>query len=157
MTPSHFFSGYFCSPLENHFLGQSSLLVREEQCSGDILLWLFILSPSPRSLERIRGLPRKFQVSFIKHLAGIFFSLAHCSFNITLDILSFMDGNRSRMGGLKIACTEREAANGLRNSSHPLPLLGGDGSECSARCPRTSGPGWPAPAPRAAQHSGGTC
>lgn len=52
----------------------------------------------------IFGLPRKFQLPFIKYLAGIFFSLSHWSFNITFDILSFTDGNRSRMDELKIAC-----------------------------------------------------
>jgi len=54
-------------------------------------------------LESIFGLPRKFHVSFIKYLAGIFFSLSHCSFNIAFDILSFTDGNSSRTHGLKIA------------------------------------------------------
>lgn len=101
-----------------------------------------VLPPFPWRSERIRGLPRKFQVSFIKQLAGIFFSLAHCSFNITLDILSFTDGNRSRMGGLKIACPGREAANGLGNSGRPLPLLGGNDSERGARSPRGARAPW---------------
>lgn len=42
MTPSHFFSG---TPLKNIFLGQSSLLVCEEQYSGDVLLWLHLFCP----------------------------------------------------------------------------------------------------------------
>lgn len=81
---------------------QSSLLLSKEQYSGGCLFG-FYLFPL-RCLESIFGLPRKFQVSCIKYLTGIFFLLSRCLFNITFDILSFTDGNRSRMGGLKITC-----------------------------------------------------
>lgn len=63
-------------------------------------------------MERTHGLPHQFRLPFIKYLSGIFLSLARRSFNITLDILSFMDGNRGRTGGIKISHVGRQAAAG---------------------------------------------
>lgn len=103
VTPSYFFSTFFCTPLENRV----SLCKASCSCHRNDILGIACLGcvcPPLQCLESIFGLPCKFQVSFIKYLTGIFFSLSHCSFNITFDILSFTDGKRSRTGELKIAC-----------------------------------------------------
>lgn len=84
------------------------------------MFWFLSIPVSPWSLERTHGLPHQFRLPFIKYLSGIFLSLARRSFNITLDILSFMDGNRGRTGGIKISHVGRQAAAG--------PGSGRDGS-----------------------------
>lgn len=97
-----------------HFFLQNSLA-----CVGRAHLGAgFVLLPLMRG-ENL-SLPHKFQVSFIKCLAGIFSSLPYCSFNIAFDIRSFINGNRSRMGGLKIAYKVRsDARNRLVSNSRP--------------------------------------
>lgn len=79
---------------------------------------------SPRNVWSIFGLPRKFQLPFVKYLAGIFFSLSYCSFSITFDILSFTDGNRSRMDELKIACQGGWSWEQAGEQQPLCPLLG---------------------------------
>lgn len=75
----------------------------------------FIYSPILRVWRKPVASPINSSLPFIKYLSGIFLSLAHRSFNITLDILSFMDGNRGRTGGIKITCMGRQAAAGPRS------------------------------------------
>lgn len=82
---------------------QGSLLASEERYSGDNLFG-FDLFPLCNVWRASLASHVNSKFHLLKYLTGIFFLLPHCSFNITFDILSFTDGNRSRMGGLKIAC-----------------------------------------------------